>query len=52
MFISVANPAPLYGTKKFPNGSSRPGPDLYTNSIVALDGKTGKRLWFRQAVAA
>jgi outer membrane protein assembly factor BamB len=50
VFLSVANPAPLYGTKKFPNGSSRPGPDRYTNSIVALDGKTGKRLWFRQAV--
>ncbi len=50
VFISVANPAPLYGTKKFPNGSSRPGPDLYSSSIVALDGKTGKRLWFRQTV--
>ena len=50
VFISVANPAPLYGTKRFPNGSSRPGPDLYTNSLVALDGQTGKRLWFRQAV--
>jgi len=51
VFISVANPAPLYGTPKFPNGSSRPGPDLYTNSLVALDGQTGKLLWFRQAVA-
>ncbi|HEX8857467.1 MAG TPA: PQQ-binding-like beta-propeller repeat protein [Thermoleophilaceae bacterium] len=50
VFISVANPAPLYGTKQFPNGSSRPGPDLYTSSLVALDGQTGKRLWFRQAV--
>jgi glucose dehydrogenase len=50
VFISVANPAPLYGTKEFPNGSSRPGPDLYTSSLVALDGQTGKRLWFRQAV--
>jgi outer membrane protein assembly factor BamB len=50
VFISVANPGPLYGTKKFPNGSSRPGPDLYTSSLVALDGQTGKRLWFRQTV--
>ena len=50
VFISVANPAPLYGTKKFPNGSSRPGRNLYTSSLVALDGRTGKRLWFRQAV--
>jgi outer membrane protein assembly factor BamB len=51
VFLSVANPAPLYGTEKFPNGSSRPGPDLYTNSLVALDGQTGKRLWFQQALA-
>ena len=50
VFISVANPAPLYGTTKFPNGSSRPGPDLYTGSLVALDGQTGKRLWSRQTV--
>jgi outer membrane protein assembly factor BamB len=50
VFISVANPGPLYGTKKFPNGSSRPGANLYTNSIVALDGQTGKRLWFRQTI--
>jgi outer membrane protein assembly factor BamB len=50
VFISVANPGPLYGTKKFPNGSSRPGPNLYTNSLVALDGQTGKRLWSRQTV--
>jgi len=50
VFISVANPAPLYGTKQFPNGSSRPGPDLYTNSLVALDGRTGKRLWSEQAL--
>jgi outer membrane protein assembly factor BamB len=50
VFLSVANPAPLYGTKRFPNGSSRPGPNLYTNSLVALDGQTGQRLWFRQTV--
>ena len=50
VFLSIANPAPLYGTKTFPNGSSRPGPDLYTNSLVALNGQTGKILWFRQAV--
>jgi alcohol dehydrogenase (cytochrome c) len=50
VFISVANPGPLYGTPKFPGGSSRPGPNLYTNSIVALDGQTGKLIWYRQAV--
>jgi outer membrane protein assembly factor BamB len=50
VFISVANPAPLYGTPKYPNGSSRPGPNLYTNSLVALDGQTGRLLWYQQAV--
>ena len=50
VFISVANPGPLYGTPEFPDGSSRPGPNLYTNSIVALNGQTGKKIWFRQAI--
>jgi outer membrane protein assembly factor BamB len=50
VFISVANPAPLYGTPKFPDGSSHPGSNLYTDSLVALNGATGKRLWYRQAV--
>src|SRR3954454_19643424 len=51
VFLSVANPAPLYGTPKFPNGSSRPGPDLYTDSLVVLDGATGKLLWYHQVIA-
>jgi outer membrane protein assembly factor BamB len=50
VFIAVANPAPFPGTKRYPNGSSRPGPDLFTDSLVALDGSSGKLLWFRQAV--
>jgi alcohol dehydrogenase (cytochrome c) len=50
VFLSVANPAPLYGTPEFPNGSSRPGPDLYTDSLVVLDGQTGKLLWYRQTI--
>lgn len=48
VFLAVANPAPLPGTPEFPNGSSRPGPNLYTNSLVALDGRTGKVLWYQQ----
>ena len=51
VFLSVANPAPLYGTPKFPNGTSRPGPNLYTDSLVVLNGQTGKLLWYRQAIA-
>ena len=50
VFLAVGNPAPFPGTKAYPNGTSRPGPNLYTNSLVALDGRTGKLLWYRQAV--
>ena len=51
VFLAIANPAPFPGTKTSPNGSSRPGPNLYTDSLVALDGTTGKLLWYRQAVS-
>ena len=50
VFLAVANPAPFPGTPEFPNGASRPGPNLYTNSLVALDGATGRLLWYQQAV--
>jgi outer membrane protein assembly factor BamB len=48
VFISVGNPAPFPGTAEYPNGTSRPGPNLYTNSLVALDGRTGRLLWYQQ----
>ena len=48
LYIGVSNPAPFTGTPKLPWGSSRPGPDLYTNSIVKLDAETGKYIWHYQ----
>jgi len=48
MYIGTANPAPFPGTNEFPWGSSRPGPDLYTDSVVKLDAKTGKLEWYYQ----
>ncbi len=48
VFMGVANPAPYPGTPRFPNGSSHPGANLYTDSLVALNGATGKLLWFQQ----
>jgi len=45
----VANPAPFPGTPEFPNGTSRPGPNLYTDSLVALDVRSGALEWYRQA---
>ena len=35
-------------TNELHNGSSRPGPNLYTNSLIALDHKTSKLLWYNQ----
>lgn len=49
MYISVGNPGPIPGTEKYPWGSSRPGPNLYTDSLVKLDAKTGKMDWYYQA---
>jgi outer membrane protein assembly factor BamB len=48
MYIGVGNPGPIPGTPEFPFGSSRPGPNLYTDSIVKLDAKTGKMDWYHQ----
>ena len=48
MYFGVGNPAPFPGTPQFPFGSSRPGPNLYTNSLVKLDAKTGKLDWYHQ----
>jgi outer membrane protein assembly factor BamB len=48
MYIGTGNPAPFVGTSEFPWGSSRPGPDLYTDSIVKLNATTGKLEWYYQ----
>ncbi len=40
---------PYSGTAQFPNGASRPGPNLYTNSIVALTADEGTLKWYNQA---
>ena len=47
VYIGVANPAPFGGVPGYPWGSSRPGPDLYTDSIVKLSPQ-GKLLWYYQ----
>lgn len=51
VYIAVANPGPWPGTKEFPNGSSRKSDNLYTNSLVVLDGKTGTLKWYWQAIS-
>jgi len=42
LYVAVTNPAPDLPA------DLRPGPNLYTNSIVALDVKTGQLRWYEQ----
>jgi glucose dehydrogenase len=48
MYFGTGNPAPLPGTAKYPWGSSRPGSNLYADSMVKLDEKAGKMQWYYQ----
>jgi outer membrane protein assembly factor BamB len=48
IYFGTGNPAPFPGTAQYPFGSSRPGPNLYTNSLVKLNAKTGKLEWYHQ----
>ena len=50
IYIGVANPGPIGQTgwpAGYPWGTSRPGPDLYTDSVVKLSPR-GKLLWYYQ----
>ena len=49
LYVGIANPAPFVGTPQYPNGTSRPGPNLYTDSTVALRIANGKLVWYHQA---
>ncbi len=49
LYWGVANPAPFVGTPRYPNGTSRPGANLYTDSMLALSARTGRLLWYHQA---
>ena len=44
VFVPTANPADSY------YGADRPGANLYANSVVALDARTGRLRWFYQFV--
>ena len=46
LYVPVSNPAPDFYTE------SRLGTNLYTNSLLALDARTGKLKWFYQGVPA
>jgi alcohol dehydrogenase (cytochrome c) len=46
LYVAVTNPAPDL------SAGLRPGDNLYTNSIVALDVRTGRLRWYEQLVPA
>ena len=45
LYAGTGNPSPTIV------GAHRPGPDLYTDSILALNARTGKLAWYHQQVA-
>jgi len=50
VYLGVANPGLWPLTPENPNGALRPGSNLYTDSLVVLDGNTGKLKWYRQVI--
>ena len=44
LYVPGGNPAPDF------YDDARPGANLYTNSIIALDGKTGRLVWYNQFI--
>lgn len=48
IYFGTGNPGPIPGTPEHPFGSSRPGPNLYTDSLVKMSAKTGKMHWYYQ----
>lgn len=48
VYVGTGNPGPIPGTDKYPYGSSRPGPNLYADSMVKLDADSGKMIWYYQ----
>jgi alcohol dehydrogenase (cytochrome c) len=50
VYAGISNPGPWGGTPRMPNGEAFRGHTLYTDSLVVLDGRTGRLLWHDQVV--
>jgi alcohol dehydrogenase (cytochrome c) len=48
LYVGTANPLPWGGSRGRPNGGAYPGAALWTDSLLALDAKTGALRWFDQ----
>jgi outer membrane protein assembly factor BamB len=51
VYAGNSNPYPWGGTPRHPNGEAFRGPAPYTDSLLVLDGRTGKLLWHDQTIA-
>jgi outer membrane protein assembly factor BamB len=48
LYAGISNPTPWGGSPKLPNGAAFPGPVRYTDSLVVLNARTGRLLWYDQ----
>jgi outer membrane protein assembly factor BamB len=48
VYSGNSNPGPWGGTERFPNGAMYPGPVRWTDSLLVLDGETGRLSWADQ----
>ncbi|HEV2591231.1 MAG TPA: PQQ-binding-like beta-propeller repeat protein [Gaiellaceae bacterium] len=48
VYWGTTNPYPYGGSRAHPNGAAFAGAALYTDSLLALDAKSGALLWYRQ----
>ena len=48
LYAGISNPTPWGGSPELPNGAAFPGPVRYTDSLVVLDARTGRLLWYDQ----
>jgi alcohol dehydrogenase (cytochrome c) len=44
LFVTIGNPAPSF------HADNRPGDNLYTNAIVAVDARSGRLVWHQQLI--
>jgi outer membrane protein assembly factor BamB len=50
VYAGNANPYPWGGTPQHPNGGAYLGSALYTDSLLVLDGATGRLAWYDQVI--
>jgi outer membrane protein assembly factor BamB len=48
-YWGTGNPFPFPGTIDYPNASSRPGLNRWSNAMLALEGRSGELLWYHLA---